>query len=84
MRRTNFIEFDVHSTFCEGGYIDGAGREKRAWQELTAIPELLKAIESVPRPRKPVIEEGRLRIGCIAIFRRAWTRWLCAIRTAMR
>ena len=60
MGRTNFIALDVHSTFCEGGYIDEAGREKTAWHEPTAIPELIKAIETVPRPRKLVIEEGPL------------------------
>jgi hypothetical protein len=32
MRRTNFIALDVHSTFCEGGYMDDAGREKATWQ----------------------------------------------------
>jgi predicted NBD/HSP70 family sugar kinase len=52
MRRTNYIALDVHSTFCEGGYIDDAGREKTAWHEPTAIPELVKVIETVPRPRK--------------------------------
>jgi len=60
MKRTNYIALDVHSTFCEGGYTDDAGREKAAWHEPTAIPELLKVIESVPRPRKLVIEEGPL------------------------
>ncbi len=60
MRRTNFIALDVHSTFCEGGYMDDAGREKATWHEPTAIPELVKVIESVPRPRKLVIEEGPL------------------------
>jgi transposase len=60
MKRTSYIALDVHSTFCEGGYIDDVGREKTAWHEPTAIPELIKAIEAVPRPRKLVIEEGPL------------------------
>jgi transposase len=60
MRRMNFIALDVHSTFCEGGYIDDTGREKAAWHEPTAIPDLIKAIEMVPHPRKLVIEEGPL------------------------
>ena len=60
MRRSSFIALDVHSTFCEGGYIDDTGREKAAWHEPTEIPELIKAIETVPRPRKLVIEEGPL------------------------
>jgi transposase len=60
MSRTNFIALDVHRAFCGGGYVDDAGREKAAWHEPTAIPELVKVIESVPRPRQLVIEEGPL------------------------
>ena len=60
MKRTNFIALDEHSTFCEGGYIDDAGREKSTWREPTSISELVKAIEAIPRPRKLVIEEGPL------------------------
>lgn len=60
MRRTNFIALDVHSTFCEGGYIDNSGREKQAWRTPTSIPELVEAIETVPPSRKLVIEEGPL------------------------
>lgn len=60
MKGTNYIALDVHSTFCEGGCIDDAGREKAAWHAPTAIPELIKVIESAPRPRKLVIEEGPL------------------------
>jgi hypothetical protein len=39
MRRTNFIAMDVHSTFCEGGYIDDTGREKSAWHERITAPQ---------------------------------------------
>jgi transposase len=60
MKRTHFIAWDVHSSFCEGGYIDQSGREKGSWQKATSIPELVESIESVPRPRKMVIEEGPL------------------------
>jgi transposase len=60
MRQTHVIAFDVHSSFCEGGYTDQSGREKGAWHVPTRIPELLEAIESVPGPRKLVIEEGPL------------------------
>jgi transposase len=60
MRRTNFIAFDVHSSFCEGGYVDDLGREKEAWRKPTSIAELAEAIETVPRPRRLVIEEGPL------------------------
>jgi len=42
--------------------MDDAGREKAAWYEPTAIPELVKVIESVPRPRKLFISEGPLRL----------------------
>ena len=60
MRRTNFIAFDVHSSFCEGGYSDDLGCEKAAWRKPTSIPDLVDVIETVPRPRKLVIEEGPL------------------------
>ncbi len=59
-RRTHYIALDVHSSFCEGGYVDESGREKGAWRTATSIPELLQSIEAVPRPRKLVIEEGPL------------------------
>ena len=58
--RSYIIGLDVHSSFCEGGYIDESGREKGAWRTATSIPQLLKVIESVPRPRRLVIEEGPL------------------------
>jgi transposase len=60
MRQTHYIAWDVHSGFCEGGFIDGRGQEKGCWHKPTAIPALVEAIESVPRPRKMVIEEGPL------------------------
>jgi transposase len=60
MRQTHYIGWDVHSSFCEGGYIDSRGQEKGSWQKPTSIPDLVEAIESVPRPRKMVIEEGPL------------------------
>ena len=60
MKQTHYIALDVHSCFCEGGYIDERGREKGSWHTPTSIPALLEVIESVPRPRKLVIEEGPL------------------------
>jgi len=60
MARTSFIALDVHSSFCEGGYIDDQGREKDCWRTPTNIPELVKVLEAVPTPRKLVIEEGPL------------------------
>jgi transposase len=59
-RRTHYIAFDVHSSFCEGGYTDELGHEKGEWQTPTGIPALVQVIETVPRPRKLVIEEGPL------------------------
>ena len=60
MRRAYFIGLDVHSSFCEGGYLDELGGEKGSFRTATAIPELVEAIEKVPRPRKLVMEEGPL------------------------
>jgi transposase len=60
MRQTHYIAWDVHSISCEGGYVDSRGQEKGSWSKPTSIPALVEAIESVPRPRKMVIEEGPL------------------------
>lgn len=60
MSRRNYIALDVHSSFCEGGYVDQAGRARDGWRTPTAIPPLVEAIERVPRPRSLVIEEGPL------------------------
>jgi transposase len=60
MQRMHFIGLDVHSSFCQGGYIDESGHEKLEWCRPTSIPELVEVIEKVPRPRKLVIEEGPL------------------------
>src|SRR5271154_4760045 len=60
MRRTHFVALDVHSSFCEGGYTDDRGREKAQWHLPTSLGSLIEAIESVPRPRQLVIEEGPL------------------------
>jgi len=60
MRPMNFIAFDVHCAFCEGGWVTESGKEKRSWRVATSIPALAEAIRSVPRPRLLVIEEGSL------------------------
>lgn len=60
MKRTHFISWDVHSSFCEGGFMDDRGVVKGSWHKPTSIAELAEAIESVPRPRRMVIEEGPL------------------------
>ena len=59
-RRMNYIAVDVHSSSCEGGYLDHAGRERGAWRVATAVPPLVAEIDRVPRPRSLVIEEGPL------------------------
>jgi hypothetical protein len=62
MRRTNFIALDVHNTFCEGGYIDDAGREKSVCHEPTSIPELVKFIDAVTmRTTGPLATQRRCR-----------------------
>ena len=60
MKRMNYIGVDVHSSFCEGGYVDHTGRERDGWRTPTSIPPLVEAVEKVPRPRSLVIEEGPL------------------------
>jgi transposase len=59
-KRSNLIAIDVHSTFCEGGWVDHHGNEKAEFQVSTTIPDLLAEVERVPRPRKLVMEEGPL------------------------
>lgn len=56
----NYIAFDVHCAFCEGGWVTEAGKEKQTWRVPTTIPALRDPIRSVPRPRLLVIEEGTL------------------------
>jgi transposase len=60
MRPMNYIAFDVHCVFCEGGWVTQGGKEKGSWRVATTIPALVGAIRSVPRPRLLVIEEGSL------------------------
>lgn len=59
-KKVNIIAMDVHSEFCEGGYIDQQGNEQGSWRKPTSVPELLEAIGSVPGIRKLIIEEGPL------------------------
>lgn len=60
MRPMNYIAFDVHCAFCEGGWVTESGKEKTSWRVATTIPALTGAILTVPRPRLLVIEEGPL------------------------
>ena len=59
-RGMNFVAFDVHCAFCEGGWVTESGKEKNSWRVATTIPALSEAIVTVPRPRVLVIEEGPL------------------------
>jgi hypothetical protein len=60
MSRMKIIAMDTHCEFCEGGFINGSGKELGTFRVATCIPALVEAIEKVPRPRKLVIEEGPL------------------------
>lgn len=60
MPTMNYIAFDVHCAFCEGGWVTQSGKEKDSWRVATTIPALSEAIRTVPRPRLLVIEEGPL------------------------
>ena len=60
MRPMNYIAFDVHCAFCEGGWVTESGKEKTSWRVATTVPTLTEALRSVPRPRLLVIEEGPL------------------------
>jgi len=59
-RRVHFIAIDVHSSFCEGGWVDADGRERGQFRVPTSIPQLTAAVGRVPKPRRLVIEEGPL------------------------
>jgi transposase len=56
----NTIALDVHSSFCQGGWVDRRGQERAEWQVPTSLPALREAIGRVPRPRRLVMEEGPL------------------------
>jgi transposase len=60
MRPMNYVAFDVHCAFCEGGWVTESGKEKQSWRVATSVPALSEAIRTVPRPRLLVIEEGPL------------------------
>jgi transposase len=60
MKRVYWIGLDVHCRFCEVAVLDPAARLLRRQRCPTSIPELVEAIEPVPRPRRVVLEEGPL------------------------
>ena len=60
MKRSHFIGIDVHCQFCETAVVNSAGVVVSRDRCDTTIPALLQVVESVPRPRALVIEEGPL------------------------
>jgi transposase len=60
MKRAHFIGMDVHSQFCELAVVNAAGQLVSRERCVTTIVALRAALESVPKPRQLVIEEGPL------------------------
>jgi transposase len=60
MKRRHFIGIDCHCQFCEIAVVDGTGQVRQRERCDTTIPLLLEKIETVPKPRVLVIEEGPL------------------------
>jgi transposase len=60
MKRGHCIGIDVHCEFCEVAVVDAVGRVVHRHRCKTAIPPLVEFLESVPKPRRVVIEEGPL------------------------
>lgn len=55
---THYIALDVHCAFTEMAVVTETGRLTKRCRCGTKIPELVKAIESVRRPRRLTFEEG--------------------------
>ncbi len=60
MKRGHCIALDTHCLFCEAAVLDPGGKVVSRQKLPTAIPGLTKFLETVPRPRRLVIEEGPL------------------------
>jgi transposase len=60
MKRRHFIGIDTHCQFCEIAVVNSAEELVQRDRRGTSIPALLEVIETVPRPRFLVIEEGPL------------------------
>ncbi len=58
MKRSHFIAMDTHCQFCEVAWSSKAGRKVFRNTVQTSIPQLVDAINEVPRPRTLVFEEG--------------------------
>ena len=69
MKRGHFIGMDTHCQFCEIAVVNHSGAVVRRERCATCIPDVLKLIEQVPRPRSLVIEEGPLASW---LWRKAW------------
>jgi transposase len=60
MKRCHFIGMDTHRQFCTVAVVNSKGDIVQRERCATSIPGLLAIIETVPRPRWLVIEEGSL------------------------
>lgn len=60
MRSRHIIAMDTHCQFVEYVVISESGRRSSGGRCGTTIPELVRVIESVRRPREVVFEEGPL------------------------
>jgi transposase len=60
MRRWHFIGADTHCLRCDVAVVTTAGDVVQRQRCETNIPTLLEIVQSVPRPRALVIEEGPL------------------------
>jgi transposase len=60
MKRGYFIGVDCHCRFCEIAIVDAAGKMVQRDRRDTTIPALVEVVETVPRSRSLVIEEGPL------------------------
>lgn len=56
----HFIAFDVHCAFCEMVVMTTSGKITHRERVNTTIPDLIKALEAVRRPKKLTFEEGPL------------------------
>src|SRR6201984_363293 len=60
MKRWHFIGADTHCLRCDVAVVNAAGEVVQRQRCETNIPTLLEIVQSVPRPRALVIEEGPL------------------------
>jgi transposase len=60
MQRGHFIGIDVHCQTCDVAVITASGTVVQRQRCATTIPALMEVLQSVPRPRALVIEEGAM------------------------